>query len=106
MGKSIFGRKQRGKRRLARDANQTDRAGRGAALKYVTRHRSDMTGGPLSASQFGLPQTAGPCLENAQLCVSEMAAIKIPRLHIRLARKELLRRKFHISAIFLKINFR
>ena len=59
-----------------------------AALKYVTRHRSDMTGGggppAPAAGGLGLPQTADwvLLLGNAQLCLPKMAVIKIPRLHL------------------------
>ena len=57
-----------------------------AALKYVTRHRSDMTGGspPLAASGLGLPQMADwvLLLGNAHLCLPKMAVIKIPWLHL------------------------
>ena len=75
--------KEREKRRLARDANQTDRHNRreAAALKYVTRRRSDMTGGSLASSQLGLPQTAISLEMHNSVCQS-FAVIKIPKLHL------------------------
>ena len=85
MGKSIFGRREK-KRRLARDANQTDRHNKreAAALKYVTRRRSDMTGGSLAllpVSQLGLPQTTMSLEMHNSMCQS-FAVIKIPKLHL------------------------